>query len=50
MALLQIAVAKGNLAGVARIRVGSGGIHLELITDKGGTLKDCDDAGKDGLR
>jgi hypothetical protein len=29
VAFLQIAVAKGNLASVAGIRVGSGGIHLE---------------------
>ena len=39
--LLQIAIAKGNLASVAGIRVGSGSIHLDLTTDKGGdTLQD----------
>jgi len=36
VAFLQIAIAKGNLASVAGIRVGSGGIHFELwSTDKG---------------
>ena len=31
---LQVAIAKSNLAGVAGIWVGSGGVHLELLTDK----------------